>query len=341
MATINVEAITPGQAVEIDFLGPADAEGVAALFRAVYGENYPHRVYYDPQALVAENATRRIISSVARTPKGEIVGHSAVFRTAPHPGLYESGAGLVLPPYRHTAGILTRLLAHGFELTPQQFGVEAILGDAILNHPFTQRAASHLGSIPVGLQVDLMPAASYAKEGGDNGRVAGLMTINLYQPHPQRIHRPAAYREVLDDLYGAISDPRELVDSRPEAPAGAPSQVTSLYFDFAQVARLYVTGVGPDFAERFAREEDAARARGAVVVQAWLALSIPWLDPAVDWLRAGGYFLGGIMPRWFDQDALMLQKVLHRPHWEGIVMALERGREILDLVRRDWERTQV
>jgi hypothetical protein len=340
MTAIKVEEIEPGQPVEIDFLRPADAPGVAALFRAVYGDAYPHRAYYEPQTLVAENAARRIISSVARTPKGEIVGHSAVFRTAPHPGLYESGAGLVLPPYRNTAGILTRLLIHGQELAPRQFGVEAIFGDAILNHPFTQKVTVHLKSIPVGLQVDLMPAATYAKEGGDNGRVAGLMTINLYQPHPHRIHRPAAYREALDDLYSHLDDQRELVDSHHDVPADAPSQVTNLYFDFAQVARLYVTGVGRDIARRLAREEEAARAQGAVVVQAWLDLSIPWLEPAVDWLRANGYFLGGIMPRWFDQDALMLQKVLHRPHWEGIVMALERGQEILDLVRRDWERTQ-
>ncbi len=340
MSVIKVEEIEPGQPVEIDFLRPADAPGVAALFRAVYGDAYPHRAYYEPQTLVAENAARRIISSVARTPKGEIVGHSAVFRTAPHPGLYESGAGLVLPPYRNTAGILTRLLTHGFELAPRQFGVEAIFGDAILNHPFTQKVTLHLKSIPVGLQVDLMPGATYAKEGGDNGRVAGLMTINLHQPHPHRIHRPAAYREVLDNLYGPITDHRELVDSRPEAPVESRSRVASLYFGFAQVARLYVTGVGPDFAQIFAREEAAARAQGAVVVQAWLDLSIPWLDPAVDWLRASGYFLGGIMPRWFDQDALMLQKVMHRPHWEGIVMALERGQEILDLLRRDWEHTQ-
>jgi len=340
MTAIKVEEIEPGQPVEIDFLRPADAPGVAALFRAVYGDAYPHRAYYEPQTLVAENAARRIISSVARTPKGEIVGHSAVFRTAPHPGLYESGAGLVLPPYRNTAGILTRLLTHGQELAPRQFGVEAIFGDAILNHPFTQKVTVHLKSIPVGLQVDLMPAATYAKEGGDNGRVAGLMTINLYQPHPHRIHRPAAYREALDDLYSHLDDQRELVDSHHDVPADAPSQVTNLYFDFAQVARLYVTGVGRDIARRLAREEETARAQGAVVVQAWLDLSIPWLGPAVDWLRANGYFLGGIMPRWFDQDALMLQKVMHRPHWEGIVMALERGQEILDLVRRDWERTR-
>ncbi len=339
MDGINVQDIAPGQQIEIDLFRPEDAEGVAALFHAVYGEQYPHRVYYDPRALRAENAAGRIISSVARTAGGDVVGHSALFQTAPFPSLYESGAGLVLPSYRHTSGILTRLLAHGFEVAPRRFGVEAIFGDAVLNHPFTQKAALNQGAMFTGLQVDLMPAAPYAKEGSSSGRVSSLVTINLCKPRPQRVHLPAPYQDVLGGIYRELADQRDLVVSDQPVPPGSPSRVETRFFGFAQVARMQATEIGEDFAERFALAEKTATDQGALVLQAWLDLSIPWLGWAVDCLRARRYFLGGVVPRWFDHDALFVQKILHRPHWEGIVMELTRGQELLDLVREDWERS--
>jgi hypothetical protein len=340
MSSIDVQRIAPGQAVEVDFLRPEDAEGVAALFRAVYGESYPHRVYYEPQALREANAAGRIISSVARTDRGDVIGHSALFQTAPFAGLFESGAGLVLPSYRKTTGILTKMLTHNFEMAPRHASVEAIFVDAVLNHPFTQRVAQHLGCIPMGLQIDLMPLDPYAKEGSASGRVASLVTGKTCRPHPHRVHVPAAYAEVLAGVYRTFDDQRELAASASEVPGDSVDRLEAQYFEFAQVARVQVTGVGRDFAARYAKSEDEAVAKGAVVLQAWLDLAIPWSEGAVAWLRGRGYFLGGLVPRWFGGDALFMQKVLHRPHLEGIVMEMEGGQELLEIVRQDWERSR-
>lgn len=340
MAAIDTNTIASGQAVEFDFLRPGDAEGVAALFHAVYGENYPHQLYYDPKGLSAENAAGRTISSVARTAKGDIVGHTALFQIAPFPGLYESGAGLVLPSYRHGVGIFKRIIAHSFEVVPKQFPIEAIFGDVILNHPYTQRTSLRQKSIPMGVQVDLIPVAPYVKEGSASGRVASLVTINIYRPHPHKVHTPAAYHEILADLYRGLNDQRELVASSQAAAPGSASRMESQYYGFAQVARVLVFGVGEDFGQRFEAEENAALGKGAIVLQAWLDLSEPCVGAAVDWLRGRGYFLGGLVPRWFGSDALFLQKLLHKPHWEGIVMELERGKQLLAHVRGDWEASQ-
>ena len=76
--------IAPGQTWEIDLLRPEDAIGVVRLFRTVYGEGYPIPAFVDPEELIRANAEKRIISSVARTPSGDIVGHNAMFRSAPY-----------------------------------------------------------------------------------------------------------------------------------------------------------------------------------------------------------------------------------------------------------------
>jgi hypothetical protein len=48
-----------------------------------------------------------------------------------------------------------------------------------------------------------------------------------------------------------------------------------------------------------------------MVIQVWLKFSSPWNGKVVDILRRKGYFLGGSLPRWFDEDGLLMQKVNH------------------------------
>jgi hypothetical protein len=334
---VDTSLIEPEQDAEIDFFRPEDGPGVAALFRAVYGDDYPVKYYYDPRALAEENASSRTISSVARTVKGDIVGHTALFATAPYRRLYESGAGLVLPAYRFNGHIFTRLIAHSFESGPQRFPIDAIFGDAILNHPYTQKVTRRHRFGPSGLQVDLMPGEVYAKEGGSGGRVASLLMINVYQAFGKRGYVPAAYEEQARFLFDLVSQGQDLIASSLPIPRGQASRINLQYFDFARVARFSIEEIGDDFQTVLGAMEKSAADRGAVIFQTWISMAIPWLGLAVDWLRDDGYFLCGVLPRWFDNDAFIMQKMNHRPNWEGIVMVLELGEAVLRLVRQDWE----
>ena len=57
----------------------------------------------------------------------------------------------------------------------------------------------------------------------------------------------------------------------------------------------------------------------------------------VDCLRRRGYFLGGLLPRWFDSDGLLMQKTAARPGWEDMQIYFERAQKIAALARADWE----
>lgn len=105
-----------------------------------------------------------------------------------------------------------------------------------------------------------------------------------------------------------LDDGRELNLSQSHWPLDSGTEIRPRYFDFAQVARLN--------------------------------LSEPWVGKAVEALREKGYFLGGLLPRRFDADGLLLSRVFHRPHWEGMQIHFERGRKIVQMAGEDWERTQ-
>jgi hypothetical protein len=101
------------------------------------------------------------------------------------------------------------------------------------------------------------------------------------------------------------------------------------------VARLTVWEAGADFADAFEHYEAEALGRGMIVVQVWLNLSWPWIGQLTEYLRGRGYFFGGVLPRWFGADGLLMQKVTVRPNWEGIRLYSEKAQKICDIIRED------
>lgn len=57
----------------------------------------------------------------------------------------------------------------------------------------------------------------------------------------------------------------------------------------------------------------------------------------VDALLRRGYFLGGVLLRWFDVDGMLMQKIVGRPNWEGIKLYSAKAKRLLELARADWE----
>lgn len=331
------QAIEPRQAWKVDRFRPEDAEGVRRLFLSVYGEGYPVRTYLEPERLIAENAAGRTLSSVARSPKGDVVGHNALFRSVPHAGVYESGAGLVHAAYRGGKGLFTRLVAHGQEEAAKRPDVDVLFGESVCNHVYSQKMCRSLGWETMALEVDLMPATAYTKEGSASGRVASLLDFRILRSSPHRVYVPAVYEEDLRFLYAGLDDPRDLVCSEGSLSLGGPTRIHTRRFDFAQVARLAVLEGGADFGAAIAREEAACDAAGIRVTQVWLPLFEPWAGEAVTVLRGRGYFLGGVLPRWFDRDGLLLQRIADPPSWDGIVLQFDRAKALLERVRADWE----
>ncbi len=336
---LKADDIEPGQSYVFDLFRPEDAEGVVRLFKTVYGEGYPIRTFIDPELLIAENAAGRTISSVARTPKGDIVGHNALFNSAPYKKIYESGARLVHPQYSGGAGIFTTLGNHGVDVGALQFGVEAAYGEPVCNHVFAQKATAKSGYISHAVEVDLMPASAYDKGKSGPGRVSTLLEFKTLKPKPHEVYLPRVYEEPFHFLYSGLDDKRQIHISAAEQPPEIPSHLSVQVFDFAQVARIAVNQAGRDFTTVLGQEEIKLSTQNVIVIQVWLNLSWPWVNTIVQELQASGYFLGGLLPRWFDQDGMLMQKIMGRPNWEGIQLYFDRAKRLLEWVRTDWERT--
>jgi len=324
----------------IDTFQPEDAQRLVRLFLAVYGEHYPIQLFYDPQAIISVNEAGKYYSIIVRTVSGNIIGVTHLFRSAPNPLVYETGIGLVLKEYRST-GAYTRMNEYLFdEFVPRKDNIEETFGEAVCNHVFTQKSGAHFKHVFTALEVALMPAAAYAKEKSAKGRVAALCGFRCCKPKPHRIYVPAPYEMDLRRIYSRLDDSRDMALSAAQAPADLVSRISLEIFDFAQVARIAVHEIGEDFSDAFSKMEMQAVAGKAVVLQAWLNLGVPWVGSAVHTLNERGYFFGGVLPRWFDSDGLLMQKLLCPPDFDGIVLDSAESKQLLNTVRQDWERVQ-
>lgn len=324
----------------VGYFRPEDAEGIVRLFHAVYGEHYPIRLFYDPAAIVAANQDGRYYSIVARTASGNVVGVEHLFRSAPFPSLYEAGVGLVLKEYRN-AGVNTDMLRFLYDdFVPQKANIEETFGEAVCYHPYMQQAVKGFRHVWTAIEVALMPAETYGKEKRTSTRVATLNGFRCYRPKPHRVFLPAAYEKELHWIYDRLDDARDLAVSEGEPPQSKATRAELTVFDFAQVGRIAVHETGHDFRSCLSDLEKQALAKKAVVLQAWLNVTQPWVGEAVDILREQGYFFGGVLPRWFDGDGLLLQKLFCPPDFEGIVLVSDFAKELLDVIKADWQRAR-
>lgn len=319
------DPVEPGRIYEVGNFTPEDAEGVASLFFRVYGEAYPIDLYYIPARIREACASGELRPAVARLKNGEVVGFTALYRSSsPFPGLLEFGLGLVHPAYRGSF-VLYHLSTTIMDMLRDMPHVEAVFGEAVCDTVIMQHTISLLGFRETGIELGLMPAKAPGKD-----RTSCLVMFLGIRDHRRRLHHPAGLTEQitwiaaqsgLDRELSAVVDWRPAEDTRIEAQA----------FPAAGVMRANVFCLGPGWETEFLKLEDQATASGCTLMQLFLNTGNPSTVEMVPFLLRRGYVFGGLIPRWFDDDALLMQKRSFSIEVDGIALYSDKARHILSL----------
>lgn len=327
--------VRPDQSFIIDSFRQEDAKGIANLFLAVYGNGYPIKTFYSPEKIVRENANGALYSVVARTPSGDIVGHGALYRSSPYyDQLYEIGQMLVLPEYRTTfAAYKINEYLGGPLLT--QLAPAGIFGEAVCHHVITQKCSTLIDMKDVALELDLMPGATYSKETGAGSRVSCLIQFKPCRDLAAAAHLPPCYREQIGFILQDLNLERELSDGLEPFPRRSKSRIRRKFFPHAAVGRFNVVSAGVDFARKVTELENMAAVRGTQVLQFFINLGEPWSGAAADILRRRGYFFGGYLPRWFNTDGMLMQKIATVPDPDSIQLYTAKAGEIMRMILAD------
>jgi phenylalanine ammonia-lyase len=331
----QLPGIEPDQEFTVGTMQPDDAPGVAHLFYAAYGEGYPLEFYYMPERLIEENRRGSLHTVVARTGKGDIIGCGALYRgSAPFAGLKEIGQYLVLPDYRATRAAF-EIQNYLVEEVAPKTGIELFFGEAVCHQVISQKLGALIQAKETALEIGLMPADAYRTLDGAADRVSALLQFRTLHDRRQPLYLPEVYREQLEYLLSGCTGERDLFPADAPLPPDLSTRMTTEFFDYARVGRCQLNRQGADIAACMTRFEEDALARKCVVLQVFINLGEPWNGAGVELLRRNGYFLGGLVPRWFDSDGLLMQNVLEMPPLDSIKLYSERAHRILRFIRRE------
>lgn len=324
-----------------DRFGDADASSLVELFRTVWGDEYPSPDVYNPDYLAEANRTGAICSYVCRDATGRVVGHLALVRSAPFEGTMELAQGLVHPAYRG-AGVLSRMMEVVIGEAGRSHHCTTLFGTAVCNHVMSQRSLSACGFTPSAFEIDYTPARLFAKEGSARGRVATVYAFRSLAPAPEQVtYLPRAYAAVVADIFRGANTHRRFLYSRADLPLGEASAIAVADVPTLDLTKITVARAGRDLARRVQDVERQARNDNRAVVQALVDMSTPGVDTAVETLRAAGFWFAGVLPRYLDADAFLMQKTLATPNFEEVKAYAPAAQDLLRVVQADWFRANV
>lgn len=330
----------------IDVFQDKDAPGVAALYRLIYGDHFPLAGVYDPEWHISQARNKDSARVVVRSPDDSVIATGALFRSVPgNPDLYEGGGLLVKDEYR-TENLPLHLMEWLCNRLPALFNINQIWGEAVCNHIVTQQLSIKSGQMACALEVESMPARAYerlASRGQDiQGRVSALVVYKEFAPRPRRLFLPGNYAGSLAAIYAPFGFELELQDPGAWSPGG-PSQGHAEGYSASGLVRVSLQHAGSDFkawlAEVEARKFSADPAGPEDENHVWqviLPLGQPWAGYATAILNDAGYWLGGIMPSWFGEDGLLLQKTSSQPDFSRIRLYSRPAKSLLQLVQNDF-----
>ncbi|MBP2627537.1 MAG: hypothetical protein H6Q68_2248 [Firmicutes bacterium] len=276
---------------------------------------------------------------VTRTDEGEVIGHIALYRSSPpNKDLYEQGQMMVRHDYRQTM-MATKLVHESLEKIPPRYELEQVWGEAVCNHLFTQQTVLGQGFYETGLEMDLMPAESYSQANSQatNGRVSTMVVFRNFKTRPQTIYLPVVYEEMLQEIYATADCGHTFFTADAVLPADIATVGELQMFAEAGVARLTFDKIGGNFKDYFDSLEKQIVTSGIVVTQVFIRLTRPWTGAVVDALRQRGYFFGGALPRWFDDDGFFMQKIVGSPNFDGANIYSKRAKKIKEFIKFDWQ----
>lgn len=314
----------------------SDAGSIVQLFREAYGDNYLKPSIYDPETFIEGNRTEQLISVVARTASGDVVGHVGLSRCAPSPRVLEIGQAVVSRDHR-SSGLLASMMSIAIEYARSGLDCELLFGAAVCNHAYSQKACLSLGLTEIGYEMDYLPERMFIAAHGPIGRVATLNYARSFCPDKDsELYLPDIYSGNIRDVVEHLGDRRRYRRADRDAVPVGESELTVTDMADCDVVAVNLAHAGGDFERRVRQLERQARAQDRAMVKLAVNLGQPEVGAVVQVVRSLGYFCGCVLPRWFGSDALLMTKTFGAPNFAGLKIQSERSHELRDRVERDY-----
>ena len=326
------------QAYSIRRLRSEDAPWVSRLVFRAYGYTYPIEDLYYPERIVSLNKEGKLVSAVAESASGEIVGYCALKRPTLR-AVAEVGQAVVNPAHRGRK-LLERM--HAFlEKEALRHGVVGLAALPVTGHVFSQKATDKLGSKVCGLLLGLLPRTVVFRKLRDEPlpqRESCLFYFKyLKTPGMSRIYAPERHHEILRGIYDHLGISVEF--RQPGLVEGA--SLLEVHANSALgVGEIVIQQIGAETAAEVRQaRRDLCDLAGAAVIYLQIPLSQPGAPKLCRSIEREGFFFSALCPGFAeDGDALRLQYLNTQIDFSLLQLNHSWAREILRYVEQERSR---
>jgi hypothetical protein len=320
-------------------LQPLDATNVTfvpEVFRTVYGEAYVDSSVYQPEELLQKIDQGKLHAVLALAADGRPAGYAAIGAETPNPFLWEEMGLVVVPEYSNTdvGTMLVRFWADSFGWPAR---VEGLFGSTVCHHYFAQIFCAKAGWIASTLQLDLFDAAIFRDRPEGLSRVSCLQFFSPMPPASAPSYWPGEYCEFLATISGVRQEPPGIL-SMASLPVATATALETKATPSSRSLRVNVFRIGGDWPEVVRDIMAEAQRQRIVSIQMFLDTSCACIGEAVRILRAHGFFLGGLAPRWFGADGLLMQRVTADTRYDLLKLYSDPARQLFEFIRADREK---
>ena len=315
-----------------------DADGVAfaRCMYNVYGYSYVETVYF-PERVRGLVEQGLLISHVAVTPEGEVVGHQALKKDTADARIANICMGIVDPRYRGRK--LFERLKDMAVASGRAAGLTGLYVEAVTLHPYSQKANFATGGRETGMLLAYVPEGFTFKKikDGDEAALTRQTAVLYYNPldsgTARNVHAPARHRQMIRRIYDWVGLERVLREAPAEARADLPAHAEIA----VEVTRAFghavisVVAPGLDLAQQLRSQLEELRLSRIDVISVDLPLAHPGTQLLAEEIEACGFSFCGIYPeKHRDGDLLRLHHLNNvRVDPARIVTVNEMGRDLL------------
>ncbi len=181
---------------------PGDEEAISRLIYSNYTYSYYKSLFYYPKKIKELNEKGEIFSIVAEDANAGVVGHFALVKLA-EANCAEIGVAVVHPDFKGH-GIMNAMLERVLEKA-NEVHLHAIFGEAVMLHPFSQRANLSHGFGESALVLGIVPNTISLRDKNalhTDKRTAVLVAYKILQEKRKNaLFLPKKYEELVSRIY--------------------------------------------------------------------------------------------------------------------------------------------
>ena len=280
--------------IQIRDFEPGDEEAISRLIYNNYTYSYYKALFYYPKKVRELNETGEIASVVAQTREGRIVGHFALVRIE-NANIAEIGVAVVDPDYKGK-GIMNAMLGR-IEQRAVEMGLDAIFGEALMMHPYSQRANLRHGFGESALMLGLVPNTVSLTDPNavhTDKRTAVLIGYKILSgAESRRVALPKRYEGLMRQIYANVGLRAETIAAPRCARA---NRIAYELSEHTQTGTLIIDALPRDFAHTIRHTLHTLYKKHVDMIYADINLmQCAWVDEAVEVLKEEGFVFCGVL----------------------------------------------